>query len=228
MKFLERFGTFVFPQVSFDRKVLEEIYAIGQESLDDMAVPSYLSKNFLIRWIIRRRMCLAVRLLEFRPGEVILDFGCGTGVFFLQLPYQMGNYYGVDIVLWPAEMSLSHHKRDDVILLRADSWMTTIPDHSLDKIVAIEVLEHIQEIKDILSIFKQKLKPGGKLIVSGPTENTIYRIGRKIAGFSGDYHKFDIHQILKDILAAGFRVEQKISIPLPGPLSLFILLRFNV
>ncbi len=33
------------------------------------------------------------------------------------------------------------------------------------------------------------------MILSGPTENALYRLGRKIAGFDGHYHTTTIHHI---------------------------------
>ena len=43
-------------------------------------------------------------------------------------------------------------------------------------------------------------KHGGQLLVSGPTENFLYRIGRTIAGFSGEQHVTNIYAI-ENVLA---------------------------
>jgi 2-polyprenyl-3-methyl-5-hydroxy-6-metoxy-1,4-benzoquinol methylase len=68
-----------------------------------------------------------------------------------------------------------------------------------DVIVALDVLEHIS--LDVLPIYLEKfdliLKPNGYFIVSGPTENKLYKLGRKIAGndFTGHYHETNISEI---------------------------------
>ena len=35
----------------------------------------------------------------------------------------------------------------------------------------------------------------GRMLVSGPTENALYRLGRRIAGFDGHYHKVTIYDV---------------------------------
>jgi hypothetical protein len=48
---------------------------------------------------------------------------------------------------------------------------------------------------ELLEILVRKLAPGGVLILSGPTENGLYRLGRRIAGFDGHYHETTIYHI---------------------------------
>ena len=48
---------------------------------------------------------------------------------------------------------------------------------------------------ELLGQLATKIKPGGVMILSGPTENALYRLGRKIAGFDGHYHTTTIHHI---------------------------------
>lgn len=73
----------------------------------------------------------------------------------------------------------------------------------MDIIVAADVLEHIDvdKLDKFLITFYQKLKGRGRLIVSGPTENFVYRIGRIIAGFAGkgDYHHTNIDRLIEKI-----------------------------
>jgi SAM-dependent methyltransferase len=60
-----------------------------------------------------------------------------------------------------------------------------------DLILALDVLEHVADLEGTIQTLLNSLSPGGKMIVSGPTENWIYRLGRRFAGreFSGDYHR---------------------------------------
>ncbi|HTQ27696.1 MAG TPA: methyltransferase domain-containing protein, partial [Puia sp.] len=83
--------------------------------------------------------------------------------------------------------------------IEGDLMQISYPDHSFDYIIALDVLEHINNLDDYILLFKKLLKPGGSIIVSGPTENFLYKIGRKLAGekFTGDYHVNNIHNIKK-------------------------------
>jgi 2-polyprenyl-3-methyl-5-hydroxy-6-metoxy-1,4-benzoquinol methylase len=64
-----------------------------------------------------------------------------------------------------------------------------------DWIFAIDSLEHNENFGELLTAISQKLAPGGVLVLSGPTESGLYRLGRRIAGFAGGYHKTNIYDI---------------------------------
>ena len=69
-----------------------------------------------------------------------------------------------------------------------------INEESCDVIIAINVLEHILEYKMVIDEIVKCLKPKGILICVLPTENILYKLGRKIIGYiyegyTGEYHK---------------------------------------
>lgn len=215
-------------KITYDAEHLKKLYNRSQETLLEMAAPSYLHPNPLIRWIVGRRMREAISFLNLEEGASLLDFGCGAGILFLQLPNDGRAYIGVDLELWPAEGMLAHHGRADVKLYDSQTWVSQVEDQSLDNITALEVLEHVSDLPALLSTFRQKLAPGGRLVVSGPTENSMYKMARRISGFSGDYHVRDIFEIRDAIRQAGFSLEQKTELPLPGPFCLFSVERYRL
>lgn len=214
-------------KLDIDLDLLRSMYKIDPQTLDEMAFPSLFHANPLVRWITSTRLKKALSLIKFQGDLNLLDFGCGPAILLLQIPSDKGNLFGVDIELWPAERMVNHFKRNDIQLLHSKNWVDIVPDQILDYIVATEVLEHIGDVLPVLSNFRKKLKPGGKLIVSLPTENFIYQLGRKIAGFSGDYHQEEIVEIEKVCQSEGFSLEKKISIPAPGFFCLYKLFLFR-
>ena len=71
------------------------------------------------------------------------------------------------------------------------------PDGEYDWVFAIDSLEHNENYPELLEHISQKLAPEGILVLSGPTENGLYRLGRRVAGFTGEYHMSNIYDIEK-------------------------------
>ena len=105
--------------------------------------------------------------------------------------------------------------------------VAAIPDDSLQVIIATDVLEHVDNLEELIKVFKTKLSQKGALIISGPTENVIYGICRKIAGFTGDYHVRNIFDIEKVVENLGFQQIQERALPFPMLPKLFRITLFE-
>ncbi|MEW6249755.1 MAG: methyltransferase domain-containing protein, partial [Planctomycetota bacterium] len=108
----------------------------------------------------------------------------------------------------------------------ANAWAEHVPDGSLDLLVAANVLEHIEERRALLATMSAKLNPSGRLVISGPTENMLYRLGRRIVGFSGHYHVSNVSHVLADAAAVKLRRMARRRYPLPGPGCLYVVASF--
>jgi 2-polyprenyl-3-methyl-5-hydroxy-6-metoxy-1,4-benzoquinol methylase len=197
------------------------------EDRDEMAVPSYLHPNPALRWmawrrveVIARRLALACPM-ETSEARTVLDFGCGTGVLLGEAHARAGRVIGVDPVLDAARMLVEAERLARVVLLTPEQAFAQVAPASVDVAIAAEVLEHIEPLEPTLAFLRSCLKPGGKLLVSLPTESRLYRLGRKLAGFSGHYHHANAESVDLQIVAAGFRRTHLERIPLPGPLSIY-------
>ena len=73
--------------------------------------------------------------------------------------------------------------------------LDSAPDHAYDWVFAIDSLEHNDDFAELLERLSSKLSPRGILVLSGPTENRLYRLGRAVAGFTGEYHTTTIFEI---------------------------------
>jgi 2-polyprenyl-3-methyl-5-hydroxy-6-metoxy-1,4-benzoquinol methylase len=190
--------------------------------LDEAAFPAYSHPNPLINWIFWQRLRLVMNYLERNaPYERLLDFGCGSGVMLPFLASISQQVSAVDVDVYPIQMIQKYLKLPknidiyDISKIQLDSFQA----ESFDAIIALDVLEHVDDLPRNLSILCKLLKPGGQLVVSGPTENIIYRLGRKIAGseYSGDYHERDVSQIRKE-LAKIAKIQHIATIYHPFPL----------
>ena len=97
--------------------------------------------------------------------------------------------------------------------------ISQLPPRSFDLINALDVLEHVDDLPRTLSELLNLLQPGGRLVVSGPTENILYQIGRRLAGpeYSGEYHERGIAEIKRELKRLA-RVEGIATLYWPLPL----------
>ena len=155
------------------------------------------------------------------PYENTLDFGCGSGVMLSFLAKHSKTVTAMDIDLVPLERVKTYIPlAENIQVLDANQVSTSqLTPKSFDLINALDVLEHVDDLPHILAALLTLLKPGGRLVVSGPTENILYQIGRKLAGpeYSGEYHERGIAEI-KHELSRLARVEQIATLYWPVPL----------
>ena len=174
--------------------------AAPRESRDEMAAPSYLHPNPLIRWLFWKRLDAVADFLSERGARYAsgLDFGCGIGVQLPTLSAMTDLVYATDLVLAPGRHVAYRLALGNVTFVEADRLSSLPP---LDYIVSTDVLEHVEDVEAVVRRFGDALKPGGTLVVSGPTESALYKIGRMVAGFArkGGYHRTDIFRVHETI-----------------------------
>ena len=205
------------------RTVIRKVLAESEQGrLDEAGFPAYSHQNPLINWLFWKRLHKAINYLEQdAPYEHILDFGCGSGVM---LPFLCGistRVTAMDIDLLPLEhvnqqrpfpANLQIHNAREITL-------KDLPHTSFDIIVATDVLEHVEDLPNTLTDMQALLKPNGQIIISGPTENFFYKIGRALAGpeYSGDYHERGIGEVRK-LLGKQMKIIHIATLPWPVPL----------
>lgn len=192
------------------RRILQS-HAEGQ--CDEQGLPSYTNPNPLMRWITWKRVSEVLRFLESLPEpKKVLDFGCGYGIFLPYLSAHSGSVTAFDLMVYEVRQIGEKEGWRNIEYL-GDFKEIASRKNAYDLILAIEVLEHVADLESTVSTFSQILAEDGHFIVSGPTENLLYKTGRKLAGYSGEYHERNIYDIRK-VLAGYFRV-RKIATLLP-------------
>lgn len=167
--------------------------------IDEAALPAYAHKNPLIDYLFWRRLQVAFEHAnENDSNKKVLDFGCGSGCFSYLLANNGYKVTATDLDFGP--LSLIKEKiafPSSIDFIEGDIINHDLPNNSFDFIFALDVLEHIENLSDYIELFKRLLTPNGVIIVSGPTENVLYKIGRSLAGnrFTGDYHVTNIAKI---------------------------------
>lgn len=111
-------------------------------------------------------------LLDLKPGEVLLEAGCGAGHqmrFFLEDSGAQG--LGIDFS--PVALELAARRCPNLALSRQDLRSLGLRDASVDKIVCFNVIEHIDEQDRVMREFQRVLKPGGALVMGTNIRDSI-------------------------------------------------------
>ncbi|MGE3107262.1 MAG: methyltransferase domain-containing protein [Phycisphaerales bacterium] len=114
----------------------------------------------------RRKTILECLNRRLPPGASILDAGCGLGEVLADIPDQY-KLFGFDF----AKSNVEFTKRrlgDRADVKQGSIYEIPFPDNSMDAVLCLEVLEHIEDdargVRDIARV----LRPGGVLIVAVP------------------------------------------------------------
>lgn len=205
------------------RSAIRRVLADSEKGrLDEAGFPAYSHRNPIINWLFWRRLHIAMNHIErSAPHENILDFGCGSGVMLPFLSQQSQRVAAIDIDLLPLEKVKQHIPlaANVQVLDAKQTPIASLSPKSFDLINALDVLEHVDDLPQTLSQLMNLLKPNGQLLVSGPTENILYQIGRKFAGpeYSGAYHERGIGEIKWELKKVA-RVEHIATLYQPFPL----------
>ena len=119
-----------------------------------------------------RRMETLVRILALRPGERLLDIGCGSGWFGDRCQRQ-------GVAVWAMDIGFRGVAGAKVRFPQAasyqvgDLYFLPFAAASFDAVVLSEVVEHLEDIDSALAEARRVLRPGGRLLVSVPYRETI-------------------------------------------------------
>jgi ubiquinone biosynthesis O-methyltransferase len=142
-----------------------------------------LAENLVVEYeqIVRSQM--VVSMLDPKPGEVILDIGCGNARDIIPLSKEGCNCVGIDLsdgMIEEARKELSKNHIVGVELEVGDTTNLRFSDETFDKVFASEVLEHIPNYEKAVSEMVRVLKHGGCLVITTPNRRSWYGFDRYI------------------------------------------------
>ena len=174
---------------------------------DEQALPSYTNPNFLMRYLFWQRIRVVMEHLNKKERfGTSLDFGCGLGTMIPFLLEKSDVVMAVDLAIEHLMLVAQEQGWERVTFAKELTPLMEEYENKVDVIVALDVLEHVADLDATIRSFKKLLAAGGEIVVCGPTENFFYRIGRKLAGYSGEYHNRNVYDIL-DAFRKEFEVE---------------------
>lgn len=124
-----------------------------------------------------------IKMLAPHKNDLILDCGCGNGIYGNTIASKYSSKivaYDIDKERIERAAKIALCLKNKALFLNLDLMKVKAKKNSVDKIILLEVLEHIQEDEAILRKLNVMLKKGGLLILSTPKRENLSKRNEKI------------------------------------------------
>lgn len=170
-------------------------------------------------WFLGRKHLLRTLLGRTdRRDALILDAGCGTGLAEDVLA-KLGTVIGIDIA--PEALADRGTSCPEQLCL-ASINPAPFQDGAFDLVVALDMVEHIEDDAAVLRELHRICKPGGKVLITVPAYDWL-RSAHDDA--LGHYRRYTARRIADLMANAGFRLS-KVSYAVTAPFPAAVLFRF--
>jgi ubiquinone/menaquinone biosynthesis C-methylase UbiE len=149
------------------------------EAIWEAVPPGTEPERFALRrdWLLER----------VRPGERVLDLGCGEGAFTAALAAHGAHPVGVDVVQEPLRRGRARHPALDLRRAPLEGPLP-VEDRSFDVVWAGELIEHVVDVAGWLAEVRRVLPSGGRLLATTPDHPA-----QLVRALADDPEAFDAH-----------------------------------
>lgn len=167
---------------------MAELIKISPQDLEQYAwgnyvdSPVYFKGNWLVRWLNWAKLKTVLSLIDNLRNNA-LDVGSGNGVLLPSLSKIYDEVIAYDKhcrAAWELKKGLD---LKNTAIIQGDFERNNFKPGAFNSIFVTSSLEHFADLPKIIDEIDRVLKPGGKVYFCSPTENWLYRIGRKILGY---------------------------------------------
>ncbi len=192
------------------------MYKVDLNWDDHEAIPDKIRPD--VEYLFSRMNEAVIEMVDARPGDRILDVGCGRGIEVLKMSEAGALVVGIDPSAFMLDRAreLARNNGHNTSLIRAIGESIPIVPHSVDKILCKGALDHFADPEKAIQQMTRVVKPGGSVIIAiANFESLGFRIGkfifgvRKVLGIKNPYPrlpwelpydhtiKFDYNSILR-------------------------------
>jgi SAM-dependent methyltransferase len=158
----------------------------------------FRSRNRLVIQLVRR---------HFSRARSLFEIGCGTGFVLAGIHEAMPEVRLVGADLHPAGLAFAAPRVPGAELYQMDA--RRIPfDSEFDVVIALDVLEHIEQDDRVLAELLKALRPGGVAIIAVPQHPWLWNAGDN---FSHHKRRYRRPELKAKLLRAGFELLQTTS-----------------
>ncbi|MEN8614427.1 methyltransferase domain-containing protein [Dehalogenimonas sp. THU2] len=113
-----------------------------------------------------------------KKDGVVLDIGCGTGLITNKIATMRQRAVALDMNLWALNRM---NGKPYIVKAQADAELLPVQDDSVDLVIATEVIEHLENPIETLNEMIRACKPGGWLVGSVPSTNSIWKMRQHLS-----------------------------------------------
>jgi len=131
------------------------------------------------------------------PGGELLDIGCGLGDFLFEAQRVGYSVTGIDFSAEFIKIACQRFGLENLYPLTLEEFITEKPDNRYDAITFFEVLEHLDNITDFLSLVKKLLKPGGYVACSMPNRERWRFFSKQLLLYAAQERDYPPHHLTR-------------------------------
>jgi 2-polyprenyl-6-hydroxyphenyl methylase/3-demethylubiquinone-9 3-methyltransferase len=165
------------PQVS-TINMKRNIQSIYRDNVDDW----WDSSKYYLRMLAnqsRPRIKYFNRVAPNWQNQVTLDLGCGGGYMSEKLVKMGAKVIGIDPVAELLETACRHAAASglEIKYLTGSGEAIPLDDCSVDRVVCVDVFEHVGDLPKVIAEIARVLKPGGILLFDTVNKTVLARLG---------------------------------------------------
>ena len=146
-----------------------------------------------------------IKELDIKPGDRVLDVGCGTGTILSFISSEVDiNGYGLDISAKMLEVAREKNPRFEFVT--GDCVTLPYDDGCMDVVMACMAYHHFRDQKKFREEAYRVLKADGRLYICDPRFPWIIRTVLNSCFKEAGFHT--TNRNIKDFIASGFRAEK--------------------
>lgn len=157
---------------------------------------------------------------ELAQSSLVLEIGCATGVLLDQIRQRGFKTIGVELSEWAAEQA--RERGHEVYVGTLEEWTTKLAQ--ADAVVMLDVIEHVQAPRELVSEAVGALRPGGLIVIGTPDFSLYSRCGASYSGLSTSLehlHYFDERSLSRLLDSVGCDIVSCVHCNPQDPLSSF-------
>jgi len=139
-------------------------------------------------FMVRDNLLMDLVFKNIKKGSLVMDFGCNYGHAVKLLGDKGYESFGVDVSREAVNYGRSININDISLISEKD-----IQNNSLDAVISMDVLEHIDNDKETLEYIWSKLNPGGLMIVTVPAFMFLWGVQDEI---SHHFRRYKLSELL--------------------------------